>query len=165
MITILIVGYDPAHRTQLKATLEAAGYRVTTAPDAIHGLIAATRNPPDLILSDVLMQRMDGFTFLRVIKSRADLHRIPFLFGPSTVISEDERQFAQMLGAEAILASANDTGMLLATIAASLRRHTRAATAYAAVSEPVDGAAVLAIPTERQSARVPMRTLHTPEHI
>jgi CheY-like chemotaxis protein len=142
MSAILIVGYDPVHRARLKAALEAVGYRVASAPDAIRGLIAATRNPPDLILSDVLMQRMDGFTFLRVIKSRADLHRIPFVVGPSTVITEDERQFAQMLGADSILDSSNDMGPLLATVAASLRRHMRASPVYSEVVDPSDGVEV-----------------------
>ncbi len=161
MITILIVGYDPAHRSRLKATLEAVGYRVAAAPDAIRGLIAATRNPPDLILSDVLMQRMDGFTFLRVIKSRADLHRIPFLVGPSTVITEDERQFAQMLGAEAIFESTDDMGILLATVAASLRRHTRAATTISAIAEPAEGLEVEACPTELLRRRGPVQAICT----
>jgi CheY-like chemotaxis protein len=125
MNKILIVESDAFQRSRLKEMLEVAGYRVTTACDAIRGLIAVTRDRPDLILSDILMPRMDGFTFIREIKSRTDLGRIPFLFIASTAITEEESQFAQMLGAEAIFGSTDDTIDMLSTIAACLRHHAR----------------------------------------
>jgi CheY-like chemotaxis protein len=148
MVKILIVGYDPLQRSRLKEILEAVGYRVAVAADAIHGLIAATRYPPDLIVSEVLMQRMDGFTFLRVMKSRADLRQIPFVFGPSTVISEEERQFAQMLGAEAILDRVEDSNSLLAAIAACLRRQVRISLGITAKSGEANGLEVEACPNQ-----------------
>ncbi len=63
MAKILIVDDKPAQRARLKHLLETAGYSVATAPDAIQGLVSVTRDPPDLILSDIPMPRMDGFTF------------------------------------------------------------------------------------------------------
>ncbi|MBI4788084.1 MAG: GAF domain-containing protein [Chloroflexi bacterium] len=125
MAKILVVDDDPAQRARLKHTLEAAGYAVATAPDAIQGLVAITRDPPDLILSDILMPRMDGFTFIREVKSRPDFRVIPFLFVTSTLVSDDDRQFAQMLGAEAILARSDDANAALGIVESCLKRHTR----------------------------------------
>ena len=130
MAKILVVDDDPAQRARLKHTLEGAGYSVATAPDAIQGLVAITRDAPDLILSDILMPRMDGFTFIREVKSRPDLRTIPFLFVTSTLVSEDDRQFAQMLGAEAILARNDDADAALGIVESCLKRHTRSPHRY-----------------------------------
>src|SRR5512138_634841 len=120
MAKILVVDDDPPQRARLKDMLETAGYTVATAPDAIQGLVAVTRDPPDLILSDILMPRMDGFSFIREMKSRPDLRRIPFLFVTSSLVSDDDRQFAQMLGAEAILARTDNADSALAIIESCL---------------------------------------------
>ncbi|MBI3914483.1 MAG: GAF domain-containing protein [Chloroflexi bacterium] len=125
MPKILIVDDDPAQTARWKQTLESAGYMVASAPDAILGLIAITRDPPDLILSDILMPRMDGFTFIREVKSRPDLRTIPFLFVTSTLVSEDDHQFAQMLGAEAIIARAEADDAALGIIREVIERHQR----------------------------------------
>ncbi len=127
MSRIIIVDDDPAQRARWKHTLESSGHTIITAPDAIQGLINITRDPPDLILSDILMPRMDGFTFIREVKSRPDLRTIPFLFVTSTLVSEEDRQFAQMLGAEAIIARANENAEIQDIINAALKRHQRKA--------------------------------------
>ncbi len=125
MARILVVDDDPAQRARWKHTLESDGHTVVTAADAIQGLVAITRDPPDLILSDILMPRMDGFTFIREVKSRPDLRTIPFLFVTATLVSDDDRQFAQMLGAEAILARADKSNAAPEIINAALKRHQR----------------------------------------
>ncbi len=125
MAQILIVDDDPAPRERWKRALELEGHSVQVAPDAIQGLINITRDPPDLILSDILMPRMDGFTFIREVKSRPDLRTIPFLFVTSTQVSDDDRQFAQMLGAEAIIARAEEFESAHALIDTTLKRHMR----------------------------------------
>ncbi|MBI3538458.1 MAG: GAF domain-containing protein [Chloroflexi bacterium] len=122
MAKVLVVDDDPAQRARWKHMLESDGHTVVVAPDAIQGLIAITRDRPALILSDILMPRMDGFTFIREVKSRPDLRTIPFLFVTSTLVSEDDRQFAQMLGAEAIVARA-ESDQAQTMINAALKRH------------------------------------------
>ena len=57
---ILVVDDDPADRAWLARLLAAAGYAVRTAPDGEAALAEVAREPPDLVLADVLMPRLDG---------------------------------------------------------------------------------------------------------
>ncbi len=58
---ILVVDDDDSLRELLRMHLAAAGYEVSTAPDAIAAGYQVLKSPPDLILSDVNMPFMDGF--------------------------------------------------------------------------------------------------------
>ena len=77
---ILIVDDDESLRKLLRMHLTAAGYEVSTAPDAISAGYLVLKNPPDLIVSDVSMPYMDGFEFVAAMKSDATLPKIPVIF-------------------------------------------------------------------------------------
>jgi CheY-like chemotaxis protein len=65
--TILVVDDDAALRCLLAITLEDAGYRVEEARDGIQALEQIGRAPPDLILTDVRMPRLDGMGLARLL--------------------------------------------------------------------------------------------------
>ena len=67
--TILVVDDLDVNRRIRCAVLEQAGYRVLKARDGSEALRVASRNPPDLTLSDILMPVMDGFELCRAWKS------------------------------------------------------------------------------------------------
>lgn len=77
---ILIVDDDESLRELLRMHLTAAGYEVSTPPDAISAGYLVLKNPPDLIVSDVSMPYMDGFEFVAAMKSDATLPKIPVIF-------------------------------------------------------------------------------------
>jgi len=58
---ILIVDDDPDILDALTIILEAQGYQVSTARDGVEGLAALKAAPPDLLVLDLLMPKMDGF--------------------------------------------------------------------------------------------------------
>lgn len=60
---VLVVDDDPDSRTLLEMALSMSGYAVETARNGRDALDAARRNPPRLILLDLAMPVMDGFTF------------------------------------------------------------------------------------------------------
>ncbi len=62
MSRILIVEDEPAMRTGLADLLVSEGHRVLTAATGVAGLELATTEKPDLILLDVMMPGLDGFT-------------------------------------------------------------------------------------------------------
>ena len=66
MTHVLIVEDHEENRNLLKLLLEVNGYRVTAAGDGLEALAAARRDPPDAIVSDVLMPSMDGFALCRL---------------------------------------------------------------------------------------------------
>jgi two-component system alkaline phosphatase synthesis response regulator PhoP len=65
---ILVVEDDAAIRRGLVDALTFSGYSAAEAPDGKAGLDAALGGEPDLVLLDVLMPRMDGFTVLRELR-------------------------------------------------------------------------------------------------
>ena len=61
MATVLIVDDLPAHRRSLVTLLGDQGHRLLEAADGRAALAAVTVDPPDLIITDVLMPVMDGY--------------------------------------------------------------------------------------------------------
>ncbi len=76
--TVLVADDSPDMRTLLYELLRDE-YRVLLARDGQEGLDLARREHPDLILSDVMMPRMDGQEFCRQIKTDAECAHIPFV--------------------------------------------------------------------------------------
>ena len=93
---ILVVDDDESMRELLRMHLAAAGYEVSTAPDAISAGYQVLKNAPDLILSDISMPHMDGFEFVAALKSDPTLPNIPVIFLTSV---EDGEGRGKELGA------------------------------------------------------------------
>lgn len=68
MTGILVVDDDPHLLKALKITLQAHGYSVDTAPDGRSALLAATRNPPGLVVLDLGLPDMDGAAVLAELR-------------------------------------------------------------------------------------------------
>lgn len=76
---ILVIDDDPHIVELLKSRLTASSYLVVTAHDGEAGLVQVEKEHPDLIICDVLMPKMDGYTFVRTLK-RQDVGRaIPII--------------------------------------------------------------------------------------
>lgn len=73
--TILVVEDEPTTLKLIKLVLQQEGYRVLTADDGPTGLRLATTMQPDLILLDIMLPGMDGFTVCRYLRQdTATLH-------------------------------------------------------------------------------------------
>ncbi|MHB8868460.1 MAG: response regulator [Thermoleophilia bacterium] len=77
---ILIAEDDSELRTMLGALLADAGYVVTLVADGLEGLRSVVDDPPDLILSDVLMPRMTGLELCALLKDSPQTSHIPLIF-------------------------------------------------------------------------------------
>jgi two-component system chemotaxis response regulator CheY len=111
---ILIVDDDESLRELLRMHLAAAGYEVSTAPDAISAGYLVLKNPPDLIVSDIGMPFMDGFEFVAALKSDATLPKIPVIFLTSM---EDGEGRGKELGAVGYLTKPVRADRLLELVA------------------------------------------------
>jgi DNA-binding response OmpR family regulator len=90
MPRILAVDDDPGVRTLVERLLAKNGYEVTSATqgkEAIR-LLLGMEQPPDLIISDIMMPEVDGLLFSLWCKSRPGLRLVPFLF--LTVLDRDD---------------------------------------------------------------------------
>jgi len=77
---ILLVEDSEPIRENTSELLELAGYEMVIATDAYNALELVKLKPPDLILCDISMPGMDGYTFLQTIKDNSQLSSIPFIF-------------------------------------------------------------------------------------
>ena len=78
--TVLLVDDDPASRATLTQALGPLGYHVMEAADGRAGLDLARSHAPDVILLDVVMPEMDGFTVCQRLKADAETRLIPVVF-------------------------------------------------------------------------------------
>src|SRR5262245_42100037 len=99
MKKILIVDDQERDLYLLKTLLGAHGYQVVEAVNGAEALRFATANPPDVIISDILMPVMDGFSLCREWKKDEELRDIPFVFYTATYTDPKDEEFALSLGA------------------------------------------------------------------
>jgi putative two-component system response regulator len=86
---ILIVDDLRENREILSGLLEPEGYRVETAADGQEGVERALADPPDLILMDVAMPRLNGFEACRRLKADERTHLVPLVLVTGLVARED----------------------------------------------------------------------------
>lgn len=86
-LNVLLVDDSPSVRTELGAALRARGLLVSTADNGLLAMSAALKQEPDLVLTDVEMPEMDGWTLLRMARARKKLAHIPIVF--LTALSDD----------------------------------------------------------------------------
>src|SRR5207247_7952054 len=86
--TVLIVDDDARLREYVRANLELEGYIVREAASAEEGLQALEEEPPDLVLLDVMMPRVDGWEMLRRVQERHGVGTIPVLMFSGKVEEE-----------------------------------------------------------------------------
>jgi len=76
MRQVLVVDDEPHIRTVLRGYLEAAGFAVAEAADGETAVRAVRRDPPDLVLLDVLLPGIDGLEVLRQLRTFSDVYVI-----------------------------------------------------------------------------------------
>ena len=86
---ILVVDDDAGFLKMTKAVLEKAGYEVMVASDGEQGLKAIDQSLPGLILSDMLMPGMNGFTFCQKLKFQDKTKDIPIIVLSAKIQLED----------------------------------------------------------------------------
>jgi diguanylate cyclase (GGDEF)-like protein len=77
---ILIVEDDDSLRRVLRIQLEAAGYEITEAENGLRALEILESETPDLVLLDVMMPEMDGYTACKKIREQRRLAQLPIIF-------------------------------------------------------------------------------------
>lgn len=77
---VLVLEDDPPIQRMIERVLISQGFSVELASDGLEGLVKLERCKPDLIITDIMMPRLDGLTFARAIKSREQTRTIPLIF-------------------------------------------------------------------------------------
>ena len=84
----------------LESLLKGYGYATVTANNGAEALGLALKEPPDIIIADILMPVMDGYTLCREWKKEDILKSIPFVFYTATYTHPKDGEFALSLGAD-----------------------------------------------------------------
>jgi len=113
---VLIVDDDGNNRLLLETLLKSRGFEVLSAVNGEEGLARARSHHPDLIVSDILMPVMDGYTFCRQLKSDDALKRIPFVFFTASYNTPKDEEFAMSLGAERFVFKPQEPEELIAIL-------------------------------------------------
>ncbi|HLS81790.1 MAG TPA: HD domain-containing phosphohydrolase [Steroidobacter sp.] len=116
MGVILIAFERESEQSALEQLLAAGNHRVVRSANGLAALDAARREPPDLIVSDIVLPRMDGFALCRKWKQDERLQSIPFVFYTRRHDDPKYERFARELGAERFLARSAAPQALTATI-------------------------------------------------
>jgi PAS domain S-box-containing protein len=100
MKKILIVDDIDANLYLLQSLLEGHGFYVTQAKNGADAIVSALASPPDLIISDLLMPVIDGFTLCKICKADKRLFHIPFVVYTATFTDPMDEQLALDMGAD-----------------------------------------------------------------
>jgi CheY-like chemotaxis protein len=120
---ILIVDDDEWILRMVSTVLRNEKYEVLTASDGEEGLATAVGTRPDLIILDVMMPKMDGWTFIKQVRSMPDFAFVPVLFLTALDSSKD-RVHGFRLGADDYLPKPFQAEELVVRVATALRRRT-----------------------------------------
>ncbi|NJL85770.1 MAG: response regulator transcription factor [Leptolyngbyaceae cyanobacterium SM1_1_3] len=124
MKRILLVDDDITLRTALTRHLEDRGYFVKGAASGIEALTLFEEEPPDLVVSDVMMPEMDGFEFCTRLRSSRIGQLVPFIFLSSRG-EVDDRVQGHNIGGDDYLVKPFHPRELVAKIEAQLERSRR----------------------------------------
>ncbi len=118
---LLVADDDEDIRAYLEITLSLAGYDVVLARDGVEAMELALASPPDLVVLDIMMPRMDGLEVLRRLREDVRTSHLPVLLVTARVQREDTLE-GLAAGADDYVTKPFDPDVLIARIEAALRR-------------------------------------------
>ncbi len=133
-MNILIVDDNQANRYLLETLLPASGYRVRSASDGTEALERLSEQAFDLVVSDILMPRMDGFQLCRAVKGDNRYRQIPFVFYTATYTDPRDEAFALSLGAARFIVKPQEPEIFIGILREAIKE--RVAGKLASPQEP-----------------------------
>lgn len=121
---LLLVDDEPGLRSAVQAYLEDEGFEVTTAVDGEEGFARAQQLLPDLVISDVMMPRCDGYGLLRRMREDERLGGTPVIFLTAKGMTADRTQ-GYLAGVDDYIPKPFDPDELVARVRNVVRRQDR----------------------------------------
>ncbi len=126
MSSVLIIDDEAEVSQALRRVLERAGLTVTTSMSSAEGLAAFDSAPADLVITDIIMPKMNGVAVIKAIRARRPETRIiaisgggnfgPLEYQPEAITTSAYLAGATQAGADAVLTKPFDKADLLATV-------------------------------------------------
>ena len=112
--SVLVVDDDPDKRMLLMVALQMAGYEVRTANDGEEGLLAVEAYQPDLIITDVMMPKMDGYELARRVRANPLTRFVPIIIQTAARNDAQDHRRGSEVGALGYITDPTDIDLLLA---------------------------------------------------
>jgi CheY-like chemotaxis protein len=126
MASILVVDDEIEVGAAIRRVLERAGYLVTLANNATEGLDAVARQPPDIVITDIIMPKVHGVELIKTLRERYPRIRIiaisgggsfgPLGYKPEAISTHAYLAAAREAGAQEILTKPFDLTDLIAAV-------------------------------------------------
>ena len=116
MIKILIVDDKTENLYLLQVVFESSGFSTISAKNGVAAMDLMRNDVPDLIIADILMPVMDGFTLCRECKKDEILKNIPFFFYTATYIDAKDEEYALGLGADRFILKPQEPEIIIKII-------------------------------------------------
>jgi CheY-like chemotaxis protein len=129
---ILVVEDVPNILELLDVTLRFKGYPVVTAGNGEEALQIVPQEKPALVITDIMMPKMDGYTLAFNLRRNPETSQIPIIFLSATYVTPEDKAFAMSLGAVRFMEKPVDTEDFLLTVAEVLTND------HGALSPPMD---------------------------
>ena len=123
MSTVLIVDDHAENLYLLQTILETRQYDIIRAANGAEALELAVSNPPDIIISDILMPVMDGFALCRAWKKDDRLKDIPFVFYTATYTDPKDEELGLSLGAACFIVKPIEPEAFLSLVEQVIEEH------------------------------------------
>jgi len=120
---LLLVDDEPGLREAVKDYLQESGFSVQVAGNAREGWEWMQQNTPDLVISDIMMPQVDGYQFLKQLRTDPRFHLLPVVFLTAKGMTGDRIQGYQA-GVDAYLPKPFDPDELVAIVGNLLERRT-----------------------------------------
>jgi diguanylate cyclase (GGDEF)-like protein len=122
MTTILIVDTRPTDRQLYATLLGSLGYRVLEARDGSEALELARTELPDLVITDIIMPNIDGFTLTRRLHAEPLLAGVPVIFQTVHYLEAEVRRLATASGIQHILGKPAEPQQILQAVHECLKQ-------------------------------------------
>jgi CheY-like chemotaxis protein len=129
---ILVVEDVPNILELLDVTLRFKGYPVVTAGNGEEALQIVPQEKPALVITDIMMPKMDGYTLAFNLRRNPETSQIPIIFLSATYVTPEDKAFAMSLGAVRFMEKPVDTEDFLLTVAEVLTND------HGTISPPMD---------------------------
>jgi signal transduction histidine kinase len=162
-MNILVVDDKKEGRYMLEALLKGSGYGVISAENGVEALDMLKKNLIDIIISDILMPKMDGFAFCRECKRDDSFKKIPFIFYTATYTDKKDEEFALSLGADKFLVKPTEPGKFLEILTEVIKEQKGQAAVSA--TKPIEEEVYLAQYNKRLVEKLEQKTMNLEKEI
>jgi len=118
---IVIVDSDPAFASQLASQLKQIAAQTTVYADGLAALSGIKKEKPDMIISEILLSKLDGFALCARLRSDDNLKNIPYVFLSDSTAPEHSTKALQ-LGAEDFLSKSQDSQFIMTKLERMLKK-------------------------------------------